>query len=431
MIMQSSILAVLITLASAAAAAWLLEDLPHAPGVIDNLEPFHTTYDALGVFHVVWHARPAAGARYDFYYASYVNDDWTEPVNLSLNPDVGDYAGDVAVTGAGRVIAVWYRDRGGDDEFEVVARVKDGAAWGPPTVVSTTTVRARRPTLSAHGAAEAVCVWMQRDAGEGHEKLGYARYDGAGWQTPAALAGSVLDGWGYPDTAEDGGGVLQALWIERPGDYRVKAARWQAGGGFGAVETVWIAPAGHNAQISSLTRGWTGAVHATWFSGGPTGVLTTYHAARAPGQNWTMPQPAGTGHRSQVAEGADGTVYLVLMDNNQVYLLRRPPGVGWQPRELLSQGPAVGNGLHGGVSARPSGGPLAVWSQHRHGVWRVRAAIWYDGPLPTRNTATPTFTFTPTLTPTVTPTPTITATPRPTRTPTPEPSRREGSLLLW
>lgn len=406
-----------------ASAGWVVQDVPVPAGSVDHLAPQHTAIGPDGTFHVVWNGRPAAGQRFDVYYARYRNGTWSVAENLSNNPAVHDRAGDVAVTPGGKVIVVFWRDAAGEDAFEAVARVREaeGMPWSGTVLISTNTVRARLPSITAYGEGGALCVWMQRDAGQTYEKLGYALYTGSTWLPSASVPGSVLDGWGHPDVAQGADGRARAIWCERSGDaYYVRLCTYN--GLWGSIETLWAAPGGANAQIPSLTRGLTGALDAVWLSG-VENTLHVYQSQQPVNGDWSLPSSVAYGHRPQVAQDRFGGVHLVYTNANQVYYRKRHPNGTWSTEERVSDGSTVGTANWGGVGVNQQDTVVVVWEQGRENSWVIRAAVSDIFSVPSTPSPTPTTT--------ISPTPTVTNTPRASISPTATLPQPGSSLTLW
>ncbi|MGE4427471.1 MAG: hypothetical protein AB7G37_13560 [Solirubrobacteraceae bacterium] len=160
------------------------------------------------------------------------NGSGTDTLTTARTGDV-----DLAVDGAGRVVAVWEEDDG-----SVRGAVRDAVdgVWAPSQRISATTDLSDEPQVAA-SADGFVTTWESFDDATDRYAVGVASL-GSGsssWSAPAVLASGSEVG-GNPDVAAAPDGSAAVLWEDRSGAVRSVRARTRSAGSasWGLAQTI-------------------------------------------------------------------------------------------------------------------------------------------------------------------------------------------------
>jgi len=177
-----------------------------------GLTPSGRAVDALGDTAVVW-ARRDGSSGLDVVQMAFRpgGGDWGPPVTIGNARPASAAMPQVAVDGAGNVVAMWV----GPPGVQTAARPKTTGVWSRPVVVSAPNRTASDLRLALDASGNAVAVWTSGTNGVVQTAIrpGASRL----WQLPIDLSGS---GTSEPGVAMDAAGNAVAVW-NRSSDARV------------------------------------------------------------------------------------------------------------------------------------------------------------------------------------------------------------------
>ena len=279
----------------------------------------------------------------------------------------------LAVSPAGRAVAVWECPEGGNTIVQAAARAVRGS-WSAPHDVSAPGHDAHAPQVALDRAGNALAVWARSNGTDVVVQSAQQRANGA-WQAPQDVSGPGLDA-DLPDVALDPHGNGVAVWQSSDGSSsviraatRTAAGSWSgpqavSSGGFSERPHVGIDSAGDAVAVWSLN-----AAHV--------GVRA---AAQRAGGSWSQPEtlsdPAADALQPQLAVDPRGDAVAAWASfDGRTYVIQstsRPRGGAWQSaRDISARSPDLGAPK---VALDAAGNALAVWRGLRSARERTQAA---------------------------------------------------------
>jgi hypothetical protein len=349
---------------AAAAPTWLT---PKGLSAAGNGGDLSVALDAAGDAFAVWartgtaqaSERPAGGT-------------WSAPQGIS-GSCVNANGVQLAVSPAGRAVAVWECPKGGNTIVQAATRAV-GGGWSQPHDLSAPGHDANAPQVALDRAGEALVVWSRSNGTNVVVQAAMQRTNGT-WLAPQDVSGPGLD-VDRPDVALDARGNAVAVWRRSDGSSSVilAATRTAAGlwstpqalssGGYSERPRIGIDSAGDAVVVWSLNAAHVRVQAAVRRAGGSWGQPETLSDSAADG---LQPQVAVNLRGDAVAAWAsfDGRTYVIQGSS-------RPRGGAWAPvRDISPRSPDLGAPK---IALDAAGGALAVWRGLRSAHERIQAA---------------------------------------------------------
>lgn len=348
---------------------------------------------------------------------------WQPELRLTYDPGISmpppNNGRWIAVDDDGTVHVVFKDDR--DRDFEIYHLMRAGGAWGPAQRVYDSGGDSARPVVAVDGLGRVHLVW--NDLQDGNKEIYHAIWNGS-WSAPRRLTNNEGDSFAssivpvgttvhlvhmetiggfyeivyrffdlftwsdpvpltavgsgerlVPAIAAGPGGVLHAVWWEKPGDGGHGRIMWRSceGGVWSGVEEV-SGPAASAFRPAAAVDD-SGAVHVVWIDDRG-GWEQIYHRARTE-SGWGSETPVTSGdythyHPSIVAAG--GTVTLIYWAASPSaetagVFARTLDGGTWSPRTRISGDASRASlcCLYGETDGRLH----AAWVDERHGDFEI------------------------------------------------------------
>jgi hypothetical protein len=314
-------------------------------------------------------------------------DLWGDPVPID-DGSGGSTSPELATDDAGNGFVVWERSGGEGSPTNIWTNrydVDDG--WGTAALLQNGEVTpARRPSVAAAPAGNAIAVWIQRNIANTEDIVWAIRYEpGTGWGTatsiddgnraPLARGGTAVgmddDGnaiamWSLPATTGE------VLWVNR----------YTVGAGWGTPELIKSDPA-TKVVSPRLAVGPNGDAFVIWVQNGDT--YNDIWTVRFSGSNWGPPERIdsyedGDKQEPDIAVDGTGVAHAVWSqadpDFANIWVNVYMPGLGWGTAQLLE--PPNDNPNEDGdartpcVDANRAGNTFVVWRQK----WDQYGSVW-------------------------------------------------------
>jgi hypothetical protein len=178
--------------------------------------------DNQGTLHLVWQEDTLEDTDVyytDIYYASRNQDGtWSEPVNISKTH--GDsYGASIAVDSQDDVHVVWYDDTPGKEDIFYVTKPK-GGEWSEPVNISNNPENSESPVLVVDSQDTVHLAWC--DFSSGNWEILYAsKPKGGSWSEPFDISRNISNS-GVPALAVDQADNLYLAWNDdSPGNFDI------------------------------------------------------------------------------------------------------------------------------------------------------------------------------------------------------------------
>jgi PKD domain-containing protein/PASTA domain-containing protein len=297
---------------------------------------------------------------------------WSAPHDLSA-PGHDAHVPQVALDRAGNALAVWMRSNGTDVIVQAALQRATGA-WLAPEAVSRPGFDVDRPDVALDARGNGVAVWQSSD---GFNSIVQAatRTAAGSWSTPQPLwSGGYAE---RPQVGVDSAGEAVAVWSFHSANVRVEAAVRRAGGGWAPAQT--LSSPGADALQPWLAVNPRGDAIAAWRSfDGRTSVIQT--TSRQRGGAWSAvqdisPRSPDLGAPKIALDAAGNAVAVwrgLRSAHERIQVVRHPARGAWAAPRLISSGAAEADLPD--VALDAAGNGAAIWQSGNGVSWTVQAA---------------------------------------------------------
>ena len=297
---------------------------------------------------------------------------WSAPHDLSA-PGHDAQVPQVALDPAGNALAIWTRSNGTDVILQAALQRVTGA-WLAPETVSRPGFDVDRPDVALDSRGNGVAVWQASDGSK--TVIQAASRTAAGlWSTPQPLTSG-----GYaerPQVGVDSAGEAVAVWSFHSSNVRVEAAVRRTGGSWAPAQT--LSGPGGDALQPWLAVNPRGNAIAAWRSfDGRTSVIQT--ASRTRGGAWSAvqdisPRSPDLGGPKIALDAAGNAVAVwrgLRSARERIQTARHPARGAWSGPKLISSGAAEADLPD--VALDAAGNGAAIWQAGNGVSWTVQAA---------------------------------------------------------
>ncbi|MDH7600776.1 MAG: carboxypeptidase regulatory-like domain-containing protein [Armatimonadota bacterium] len=215
--------ALLLILAVGAGLCWTTP-VPVARTSQDSLDP-RVASDDRGNAYVVWRER-VGGTTFQIWYASNVNGNFANPVQISQGGSAHCYWPVIVVDGS-VVHTAWTSDQTGSN-FEIWYRKLHGS-WGPIYNASNTAIKSLRPAIATKGSVGPIVTWDEALYADDNYDVLFSEWIGSGFSSAFNVSdtpGGPVYGSVNSSVAVAPNGDVTVIWAERiTGDYHINARR--------------------------------------------------------------------------------------------------------------------------------------------------------------------------------------------------------------
>lgn len=279
----------------------------------------------------------------------------------------------LAVSPAGRAVAVWECPKAGNTIVEAATRAA-GGSWSAPHDLSAPGHDAHAPQVALDRAGNALVVWARSNGTDVVTQAAQQRATGA-WLAPQDISGPGPD-VDRPDVALDARGNGVAVWQSSDGSTSViRAATRTAAGSWSAPQPL---SSGGNSVQPHVGVDSAGDAVAVWSRNGV--HVTAQAAVRRAGGDWSQPEtlsdPAADALQPQVAVNPRGDAVAAWASfDGRTYVIQgtsRPRDGAWsRVQDISPRSPDLGAPK---VALDAAGDALAVWRGLRSARERAQAA---------------------------------------------------------
>jgi hypothetical protein len=297
---------------------------------------------------------------------------WSAPHDLSA-PGHDAHAPRVALDRAGNALTVWTRSNG-TDVIVQAALQRAAGTWAAPEAVSQPGLDVDRPEVALDARGNGVAVWQSSDGS--NSVVEAATRTAAGSWTAFQRLSSPGDAE-RPQVGVDASGEAVAVWSFRSANVRVEAAVRSPGGGWSAAQT--LSSPGADALQPWLAVNPRGDAIAAWRSfDGRTSVIRT--TSRKRGGAWgavqdISPRSPDLGAPKIALDAAGNAVAVwrgLRSARERIQTARHPARGAWSDPKLISSGAAEADLPD--VALDPAGNGAAIWQAGNGVTWTVQAA---------------------------------------------------------
>jgi hypothetical protein len=296
---------------------------------------------------------------------------WSAPHDLSA-PGHDAHVPQVALERAGTALVVWTRSNGTDVILQAV--LQRAGAWSSPEAVSRQGLDVDRPDVALDAHGNGVAVWQSSD-GSNSIIQAATRTAAGSWSAPQPLSSG-----GYaerPQVGVDSAGEAVAVWSFRSANLRLEAAVRRAGGGWAPAQT--LSSPGADAVQQWLAVNPRGNAIAAWRSfDGRTSVIQSMSRQR--GGAWSAvqdisPRSPDLGAPKIALDAAGNAVAVwrgLRSARERIQVVRHPARGAWSVPRLISSGAAEADLPD--VALDAAGNGAAIWQAGNGVTWTVQAA---------------------------------------------------------
>jgi hypothetical protein len=297
---------------------------------------------------------------------------WSAPHELSA-PGHDAHVPQVALDRAGHALAVWTRSNGTDVIVQAALQRASGA-WAAPETVSQPGFDVDRPDVALDARGNGVAVWQSFDGSDSVIQAA-TRTAAGSWGAFQRL--SSPGNAERPHVGIDAAGEAVAVWSFRSANVRVEAAVRSAGGGWDSAQT--LSSPGADALQPWLAVNPRGNAIAAWRSfAGRTSVIQT--TSRRRGGAWSAvqdisPRSPDLGAPKIALDAAGNAVAVwrgLRSARERIQTARQPARGAWSAPKLISSGAAEADLPD--VALDAAGNGAAIWQSGNGVTWTVQAA---------------------------------------------------------